>query len=100
MSLRPTQSAAYGLVSKQLELQTVLLGRDTQVPINEPGSKVFQSQQPMGLALSGLSGLKVGASPSQGKGWLAIDVRHDATTGTLGSGLALANGGANDTIIG
>jgi flagellar hook-associated protein 3 len=82
------------------EVQTVLLGQDTKVPINVPGSSVFQAQKPTGLAISGVSGLAVAASPSQGKGWVAIDVRHDATTGTPGSGLALANGGASDTILG
>lgn len=82
------------------ELQTVILGRDVEVPINEPGSSVFLSQDPTGLSLSGVSGLAVGASPSQGKGWVTIDIRHDATTGTIGSGLVLANGGADDTILG
>jgi flagellar hook-associated protein 3 FlgL len=99
---KPFVSAANGSVSYRGndEVQSVILGRDVEVPINVTGSSVFQSQAPQGLAISGVSGLAVGASPSQGKGWVTVDVRHDATTGSLGSGLALANGGADDTILG
>jgi flagellar hook-associated protein 3 FlgL len=82
------------------ELQSVILGLGVEVPINVPGSDVFQARDPRGLSISGASGLKVGASPSQGKGWVDIELRHDATTGALGSGFALAGGGANDTILG
>jgi flagellar hook-associated protein 3 FlgL len=99
---KPFAPGANGAVSYHGndEIQTVILGRDVEVPINAPGSAVFQAQDPKGLAISGVSGLAVGASPSQGKGWVAIDVRHDTTTGAIGSGVTLAGGGANDTIIG
>jgi flagellin-like hook-associated protein FlgL len=99
---KPFVSGANGVVSYRGngEVETVLLGRDVEVPINEPGSSIFLAQHPEGLSISGLSGLAVASPPSQGKGFVTIDVRHDATTGTPGSGLALANGGAGDTILG
>jgi len=99
---KPFESAADGVVSYRGndEIETVLLGEDVEVPINVPGSSVFFAQDPQGLALSGLTGLRIGSSPNQGRGWLTIDVRHDATAGTPGSGVLLANGGADDTILG
>jgi flagellar hook-associated protein 3 len=99
---KPFVSAADGSVSYRGndEVQTVILGRDVEVAINVTGSSTFTAQDPKGLALSGLSGLKVGTSPNQGQGWLTVDGRHDATTGSIGSGVVLAGGGANDSIIG
>jgi flagellin-like hook-associated protein FlgL len=44
--------------------------------------------------------LAVANGPSQGEGWLDIEIRHDATSGTPGSGIVLTNGGAGDTILG
>ncbi len=82
------------------DLQTVILGLGVEVAVNVPGSDIFQSRDPRGLSITGLSGLRVSASPSQGEGWVNVDVRHDATSGTPGSGFALANGGAADTILG
>jgi flagellar hook-associated protein 3 FlgL len=99
---QPFTSTANGTVKYvgNDELQSIILGRGVEVPINQPGSGVFMTQQPQGLAISGVSGLAVATSPSQGKGAITIDVRHDATTGTLGSGLVLASGGSVDTMLG
>ncbi|MFN0007793.1 MAG: flagellar hook-associated protein FlgL [Planctomycetota bacterium] len=101
-SATPFTMAANGRVSYlgNGEIESVLLGEDVEVSINEPGSSAFLAQDPRGLSLSGVTGLQVGSSPNQGRGWVTIDVRHDATTGTLGSGVVLANGGADDTILG
>jgi len=82
------------------QLQSVILGLGVEVPINIPGSDAFMARDPRGLSLSGESGLAIASGPSQGEGWLDIQIRHDATAGTPGSGLVLANGGADDTILG
>ncbi len=82
------------------ELHSVILGLGVEVPINVPGSDVFLSSDPQGLVVSGLSGVKASTSPSQGTSQLNIDIRHDATTGTPGSGIALVNGGAKDNLLG
>jgi len=99
---KPFTSASNGDVSYRGngEIESVLLGEDVEVSINVPGSSVFFADDPQGLSLSGVTGLRVGTSPNQGRGWVSIDVRHDATTGTPGSGVVLANGGAGDTILG
>lgn len=82
------------------ELHSVILGLGVEVPINVPGSDIFQSYDPRGLSIAGASGVKVGTGPSQGDEWVSIDVRHDATSGTPGSGIVLANGGADDSMLG
>lgn len=82
------------------EMHSVILGLGVEVPINVPGSDIFQSRDPRGLSIAGLTGVAVSSAPSQGEAWVNIDVRHDATSGTPGSGLALANGGATDSILG
>jgi len=82
------------------ELHSVILGLGVEVPINVPGSDIFQSRDPRGLAISGLSGVSVGSLPSQGNGWVNIDVRHDATTGTPGSGMVLVDGGSTASFLG
>lgn len=99
---KPFTSGADGKVSYRGndELHSVILGLGVEVPINVPGSDLFQSRDPRGLSISGLSGVKVGTAPSQGEDWVNIDVRHDATAGSPGSGILLANGGANDSFLG
>lgn len=82
------------------ELHSVILGLGVEVPINVPGSDIFQSRDPRGLSISGLSGVRVGTAPSEGDAWVNVDVRHDATSGTPGSGIVLASGGANDSFLG
>jgi flagellar hook-associated protein 3 FlgL len=81
------------------EVQDISIGFGTELALNVPGSVIFGSPAVLGISFAGLSGVKLGASASQGKGYAAIDFRHDGTLGTPGSGLALVSGGANDTIL-
>jgi flagellar hook-associated protein 3 FlgL len=99
---RPFQSGADGQVAYRGndDLHSVILGLGVEVPINVPGSDLFQARDPRGLVVSGLSGVVASGSPSQGEGQLTIDVRHEATSGTPGSGIVLASGGALDSILG
>jgi len=99
---KPFHAGAGGKVSYRGndELHSVILGLGVEVPINVPGSDIFQSYDPRGLSVAGASGVAVGVGPSQGQAWVAIDVRHDATSGTPGSGIVLANGGSSDSMLG
>lgn len=99
---KPFTSGAGGKVSYRGndELHSVILGLGVEVPINVPGSDLFQARDPRGLVISGLSGVAVGNAPSQGEEWVNIDVRHDATSGTPGSGMVLVNGGSTDSFLG
>lgn len=77
----------------------VAIGSDTQLGVNVPGSDIFGAFEYSGASLTGTTGLTLGTSANQGSGFGELHVRHDATTGAPGSGIALANGGADDTIL-
>ncbi len=81
-------------------VQRVSVGFGTELALNVPGSSVFGSNAVESIDLSGLTGIALGPTAHQGSGYSEIELRHDATLGTPGSGLALANGGADDTILG
>lgn len=81
------------------EVQRIAAGFGTEIPINVPGSQIFGSNRIESIDLSGLTGIEFGTSASEGKGFHDIYLRHDATLGTPGSGIALVNGGALDTIL-
>jgi len=80
--------------------QELIVGLDARVATTLPGSQVFAREQRTGTTFAGLSGVASGTSADQGVGYDHLELRHDATSGALGSGLALANGGASDTILG
>lgn len=80
--------------------QRVLAGPEFSIGIGLPGSEIFAAHQPTGTELSGLTGVASGTSADQGKGYDVLDVRHDATIGTPGSGVTLTAGGSFDTILG
>lgn len=80
-------------------VQNISIGFGTDLKLNVPGSEVFGARQLQGVELSGLTGVQLGTTANQGSGYADLVLRHDATTGTPGSGLALAAGGADDTIL-
>lgn len=83
------------------ESQQVLVGLDSKLDVTLPGDEIFSSKARTGTGFSGLTGVRAGSSANQGSGFIYLDARHDSTTAVaLGGGLALANGGANDTILG
>ena len=63
-------------------------------------SRSSRSRIRAGSPSSGLTGIAAGTSANQGTGWLDLHLRHDATSGALGGGLAFAAGGSNDTLLG
>ena len=82
------------------EPQELLVGQSTRVETTIPGVRIFSSSESTGPLFSGLTGLSSGISADQGVGAVQLTLRHDATSGTLGAGLAFANGGADDTLLG
>lgn len=81
------------------EVQRVKIGSGTEVGINIPGSDIFGLFEYAGAKLSGLTGATLGTSANQGTGYADLIFRHDATVGTPGAGIALANAGDDDTIL-
>lgn len=81
--------------------QQVLVGLDSRLDVTLPGDDIFASKSRTGTQFSGLTGVARGTTADQGEGYVHLQVRHDSTTATsLGGGLALVSGGANDTILG
>lgn len=82
--------------------QFVQAGDGVDVPVNVSGQEVFGGAVPLGVDFAGLTGVALGTTANEGKGYEYLTLRHDATDpGTLASvGVALAGGGANDTLLG
>jgi flagellar hook-associated protein 3 FlgL len=81
------------------DIQRVSVGFGAELALNVSGPDVFGRQSVSSIDLSGLTGLKLGTTANQGSGYADIRLRHDATVGTPGSGIALVSGGALDTIL-
>ncbi len=80
-------------------VQRISVGFGTDLAVNVPGSEVFGASAVSEVTLSGLTGASLGATANQGTGYSDVLFRHDATTGTPGSGLALVSTGQFDTIL-
>lgn len=78
----------------------VSIGLDVQVDTSVPGSTLFASTKATGARYAGVTGAAKGLTADQGSGFETLHVRHDSTTGTLGAGVAFANGSSEDTILG
>lgn len=78
---------------------SVQIGSELTLGIALPGSDVFGRNEASGLELSGQTGVAAGTEPYQGQGYDTLVLRHDATTTTLGAGIALV-ANAPDTILG
>ena len=84
------------------EAQSLRVGEGIQVPITVPGFELFGRFEPTGTFFDGLTGVSSGLTADQGAGYADLVFRHDSTlAGAIGSvGLALVNGGADDTLLG
>ena len=80
--------------------RSVAVGPGVDLAVNIPGTEAFGRFEASGVKYTGASGVSTGTSADAGTGYGYITIRHDSTGGALGSGVALANGGANDTLIG
>lgn len=78
----------------------VPVGPDQKLAIGLAGTEVFGKFAPDGVMFDGLTGVAAGASANQGSGYATVQIRHDATSATLGAGLNLVSNGAQDTLLG
>lgn len=77
----------------------LLVGQDLRVATGYAGDTIFAAVQRSGTQYSGSTGLAAGTSGDSGTGSLNLQLRHDGSSGALGSGLALV-AGAPDTLLG
>ncbi len=84
------------------ESQLVRIGEGVDIAINLPGVEIFGGMEFTGTTFAGLTGVASGITADEGTGYEYLELRHDSTDpGALaGVGIALVNGGANDTILG
>ncbi|MFT5048701.1 MAG: flagellar hook-associated protein 3 FlgL [Chlamydiales bacterium] len=82
------------------EGNSVSIGNGQSIEIAIEGDEVFGRTQPTGVQLAGLTGAVAGVGPNDGQGYGSLDIRHDGTSGALGSGLTFASAGASDTMLG
>ncbi len=82
--------------------QRIRVGEGVDVPVTLPGSEVFGKLEWSGTVFDGLTGIAGGTTADQGAGYAYLTLRHDSTDpGNLASvGVALVNGGADDTLLG
>jgi len=80
--------------------QSVAIGPGVELGVGIPGSQAFGQFQPTGVQFVGASGVASGSSADAGTGYGYITIRHDSTSGAIGSQVAQANAGADDTLIG
>lgn len=83
-------------------VQHVRIGSQGTVAVNAPGDAVFAAYAHSGVSLHGDTGLALGSEASQGSGIEKLELRHDSSElgAPLTSGIALVDGGANDTLLG
>jgi len=77
----------------------LLVGQDLRVATGYAGDDIFARVERSGTQWTTSTGLAAGAGGDAGTGSLVLHLRHDGTSGTLGSGLALV-AGAEDTLLG
>ncbi len=79
--------------------QALLVGLQQEVSVGLPGSAIFSKEDRTGTQFAGLTGAANGTSADQGSGYDYLEVRHESTSGAIGSGVQFVNGGASDTIM-
>jgi len=80
--------------------RTVAVGPGVDLAVNTPGTEAFARFESTGVSFVGSSGITSGTSADAGTGYGYLTIRHDATSGVIGSGVTLAGSGASDTFIG
>lgn len=77
----------------------LIVGQGLRVETGYAGDGIFAAVQRSGTQYTTATGLAAGSSGDSGTGALTLTLRHDGTSGALGSGLALV-AGAEDTLLG
>ena len=79
---------------------SIEIGKGIRTETLVTGKETFAKFEYSGISFSGLTGLARGVRANEGTGFEYLTLRHDATSGAPGAGVSLANGGADDTILG
>lgn len=82
--------------------QSIQAGEDALVAITAAGNRLFGNDAPGAVRFDGLTGVRSGLTADEGKGFAYVTLRHESTDvlGLQDVGLALVNGGADDTLLG
>ncbi len=81
------------------EQQRVFTGRGADVALNVTGREVFGKFEFSGTTITDRTGITGGTTANSGSGFEELYVRQDGTTGAMGAGVTLVNGGS-DTLTG
>lgn len=77
----------------------LVVGQNVRIETGYAGDAIFAAVQRSGTLYSSSTGLAAGSSGDSGTGYAVLQLRHEGTSGSLGSGLAFA-AGAVDTLLG
>ena len=82
--------------------QSIQSGEDAQVAITMAGNRLFGESVPGPVRFDGLTGVRSGVTADEGSGYSYLTLRHDSTQvfGLQDVGLALVDGGDQDTLLG
>lgn len=80
--------------------RSIEVGAGVRTRLLGAGAKFFGSSEARSTRIDGISGVALGATASEGSGTLDLEVRHDGTSASFASGIALAGGGADDSFLG
>jgi flagellar hook-associated protein 3 FlgL len=79
---------------------SVEIGNNVRTETLLSGQEAFGKFEYSGVSFAGLTGLGKGIRANEGVGFEEVILRHDSTIGAPGAGVTLANGGADNTILG
>ena len=79
---------------------SVEIGNNVRTETLLSGQEAFGKFEYSGISFAGLTGLGKGIRANEGVGFEEVILRHDSTIGAPGAGVTLANGGADNTILG
>jgi flagellar hook-associated protein 3 FlgL len=100
-STRPFASTAGGVAyAGNEDAVELLVGVGATISESLPGSEVFAKRTSGSTRYAGSTGAASAAALDSGEGYEDLELRHDATSGTLSAGVAFAAGGSLDTILG
>lgn len=95
-------SSTHAIYRGNGEEHLIQAGEDVLVSISGVGNRIFGRTAPGNARFDGLTGVRSGLTADEGTGYAYLTLRHDATeaTGLVDVGMALVNGGQDDTFLG
>ncbi len=81
------------------QVKELQIGQSAKLVATLPGGDIFARDQFSATRFTTSTGIQAGSSANQGTGYETLTLRHDATVATLSNGIALVNGGSQDTVL-